>query len=122
MPAPQPPAPQPPAPVQTILVVDDDEEVREVAAAMFEQIGLTVLQARSGDEALRILDSTPAVNLLFSDIRMPGMSGPELAEAARQRRPELKVVLTSGYYFPQPIDYPVVKKPFGFRDIQKIIK
>ncbi len=110
-----------PVPRPVVLIVDDDGMVRDAAAVMFEQVGAAALQAASAAEALRILAATPAIALLFTDVRMPDMPGLDLAAAARRRRPDLKVVLTSGYYLPQPVPYQLVKKPFGVRDLQRLL-
>ena len=80
-----------------VLVVDDDLDVRAIAAQMFEILGLAVIEASSGPEALRLLAQHSEISVLFSDVRMPGMSGAELAAEARKLRPGLRVALTSGY-------------------------
>jgi CheY-like chemotaxis protein len=82
----------------TVLVVEDDEDVREVTRASLHAIGCRVLAATDGHEALAIVERGEAIDLLFSDVVMPGgMSGIELAREARRQRPGLKVLLTSGY-------------------------
>lgn len=83
---------------RVILAVDDDEAVRRVAAENLRRLGFTVVEARDGDEALRILDDgTRHIDLLFTDVRMPGpLSGPALAERAIRKLPSLRVLLTSG--------------------------
>ena len=85
-----------PALSSTVLVVDDNPIARATAVQLFEELGFEVVDAYNGKSALRIIESNPAIALLFLDVRMPGMSGPELAEAARNRSPELKIVFTSG--------------------------
>ena len=81
------------APPRVILAVDDDEAVRRVAAENLRRLGFTVIEARDGDEALRILgDASHRIDLLFSDVRMPGpLSGPELAERAVGSQPSLRI-------------------------------
>ena len=83
---------------KVVLVVDDDETVRMLAVDLFEEMGCEVIEASSGPEALTHLDKRPDVWLMFTDCRMPGMSGPELAEAAAQRWPKLRIVLVTGYH------------------------
>ncbi|WP_309486587.1 PAS domain S-box protein [Sinorhizobium sp. 8-89] len=87
---------------ELVLVAEDDERVRRVTIARLESLGYRVLQASNGPEALSILDRMPGVGLLFTDVVMPGgMTGAELAAAARQRYPELPVLFTSGYAGPE---------------------
>ncbi len=81
-----------------ILLVDDDADVRAVAAAMLRDAGHTVIEAGSGGAALERLDQAGAViDLMIADLVMPGMSGFELARAARQERPDLPVLFVTGY-------------------------
>ncbi len=83
---------------ETILVVDDEPSLLNVARAHLQQLGYATLTAGNGAEALRILDEESSVNLLFSDIVMPGnMNGYELARRAMAVHPTLKVLLTSGF-------------------------
>jgi two-component system cell cycle sensor histidine kinase/response regulator CckA len=83
---------------QTILVVEDEESLRDVAREVLESSGYRVLTASSGPEALSIMASHPEpVRLLLTDVVMPGMSGPELAERLRPERPEMSVLYMSGY-------------------------
>lgn len=82
----------------TILVVDDELEVRETAVAFLSNLGYTVLQAHDGASALALMEGGVEVDLLFTDVIMPGpVRGGELARQALQRRPGLKVLFTSGY-------------------------
>ena len=81
----------------TVLVVDDEPAVRAMAVDMLRALGLEVLDAYNGQDALRLLSQHPEIRLLFTDVRMPGMTGVELTEAARRLRPELKVIVTSAY-------------------------
>jgi signal transduction histidine kinase/CheY-like chemotaxis protein len=84
-------------PSATVLVVEDDEGVRRFAARALRERGLTVLEAEDAPAALEILGADDAVDLLFTDVLMPGgMTGAELAEAARRRRPSLRVLFASG--------------------------
>lgn len=83
---------------ETILVVEDDESVRELVIVMLESLGYRVLAAPDGRAALEALEREPKVDLLFTDVVMPrGVSGRELAELAGRARPGLKVLFTSGY-------------------------
>jgi CheY-like chemotaxis protein len=80
-----------------VLVVDDDADSLATAAMLIEGLGCRVLRAASGSEALAILDSGVQVDLLFSDVVMPKGNGLALTQEVRQRRPELPVVLATGY-------------------------
>jgi CheY-like chemotaxis protein len=82
--------------VERLLVVDDDNAVRDVVVRMLSANGFGVLTASDGPEALRILGQG-SVDLLFTDVVMPGMDGVELARQARQVRPGLKVLFGTGY-------------------------
>ncbi len=87
-------------PVKTVLVVEDDRDVREVALAVLEGAGYRVLEAASGEEARRLLLAHPdlRIDALFTDVVMPGqLDGIDLAHAARQQRPELRVLFTTGF-------------------------
>ncbi len=82
---------------QTILVVDDDDEVREAAMKRLEVLGYAVVEARTGEEAVTELEKDGAIDLVFTDVVMPGMSGYQLAEWIGTHRPRTRVVLTSGF-------------------------
>ncbi len=87
----------------TILVVDDEPEVREVIAEFLSEFGYRVVQAADGAEALRVLAMTPKLDLIVSDVRMPGISGIELAEQATRDRHGLKVILISGFFIQEKV-------------------
>jgi signal transduction histidine kinase len=83
---------------ELILVVEDADKVREAAMSRLESLGYAVLEATTGPEAITVLQSGAPIALVFSDIVMPGgMTGYDVAEWVRSTRPELKVLLTSGY-------------------------
>lgn len=97
---PRPPLPEPaatPRAAATILAVDDDILVLMNTQAMLEDMGHRVLAAHSGEEALRILGAAGDVDLVITDQAMPRMTGLQLAEALRLQRPELPVILATGY-------------------------
>jgi PAS domain S-box-containing protein len=88
----------PPGGTETILVVEDDPMVREYVVGQLRSLGYTIIEAVNGPNAIAALDSAPHVDLLFTDIVMPGgMSGRELADEVRRRYPQLKILFTSGY-------------------------
>ncbi|NNH60121.1 response regulator [Rhizobium laguerreae] len=81
----------------TILVVEDDENVRTMTAESLHELGYTVLQAASGIEALLLLEENPAVDLIFTDIVMPQMSGRQLADVVQEKWPTIRILYTTGY-------------------------
>ncbi|MGF7147316.1 signal transduction histidine kinase [Sphingomonas zeicaulis] len=83
---------------ETVLVVEDDDNVRAYTVDVLRELGYRVIEAHDGEAAMRLLDRQDQnVHLLLTDVVMPKMSGAELAEAARHRQPELRVLYTSGY-------------------------
>jgi len=83
---------------ETVLVVEDDALVRKYVITQIESLGYTTFEAANAAEALNVIDTAATVDLLFTDVIMPGiMNGRQLVDVARQRRPSLKVLYTSGY-------------------------
>jgi PAS domain S-box-containing protein len=80
-----------------VLVVEDDAAVRQISCDVLGELGYPVLEADGAAAALRLLDLHPEIVLLFTDVVMPEVDGPQLAEEARRRRPDLKVLFTTGY-------------------------
>ncbi len=111
-----------PEPAASIVVVDDELEVRSIVAEFLEDFGYRVLQADGSAEALRLLDSHPDTRLIISDIRMPDMSGLELAEIATQRHRNLKVILISGYFIAQQVNRRFLRKPFRMSDLEAAVR
>ncbi len=114
----------PPGGSERILLVEDDDLVRTHVAAQLENLGYRVVSAGSGREALDILERDNAFDLLFSDVVMPGgITGVALAEAARRIRPDLPVLLTSGYSEASSAvrggfaGFPVLGKPYRLHDM-----
>ena len=91
-------APEAIAADETVLLVEDDAFVREITVASLEELGYIVLAAESGEAALKIVASHEGpLDLLVTDVIMPGMAGPKVAEALHRLRPETKVLFVSGY-------------------------
>jgi len=89
---------------EVVLIVEDDPRVRKVAVRRLKALGYDVLEADSGAAALALIDDGATIDILFSDVVMSGgMTGIELANVARGRRPGLRVVLSSGYTDPAMI-------------------
>jgi PAS domain S-box-containing protein len=82
---------------ETILLVEDDEDVRSYSTNAARHLGYNVLEASDAASAIAILDARPDVSLLFTDVGLPGMNGRTLADHVRATRPEIKTVFTSGY-------------------------
>jgi PAS domain S-box-containing protein len=83
---------------ETVLVVEDDEDVRGTVIDMLGDLGYRVLKAKDAQSALAIIESGVAIDMLFTDVVMPGpLRSPELARKARERQPNLAVLFTSGY-------------------------
>jgi PAS domain S-box-containing protein len=82
---------------ESVLVVEDEGMVRHIVVEVLQQIGYTALVAVDGEAGLALLQSNEAIHLLISDIGLPGMNGRSLANAARRIRPDLKVLLMTGY-------------------------
>jgi CheY-like chemotaxis protein len=82
---------------ETVLVVEDEEDVRAYSIECLQELGFSVLHSTDGQSALRLIANHPEIRLLFTDVGLPHMNGRELAEKARRIRPELPVLFTTGY-------------------------
>jgi PAS domain S-box-containing protein len=115
---------------ETILVVEDDNEVRAYSAEILSELGYRVIEAADGSAALRVIEQRETtIDLLFTDVVMPGMSGRELSDAARQLRPDLKILYTSGYTRNAIVHggrldsgVELLAKPFTFQDLAQRIR
>jgi CheY-like chemotaxis protein len=112
------------SPNPTILVVDDEAGVRVMVARMLTLCGYAVVSAQSGEEALTIAQEYAApLDLVVTDVRMPGMSGPELVQELQKLRPGIRVMYMSAYsrdVLPpgvQETDVPFLTKPFTMRTL-----
>jgi signal transduction histidine kinase len=98
-----------------ILLVDDEDLVRAGTSEMLAELGHTVVEASSGADALQQIDENPGVDLVITDYLMPGMTGAELAAEIQKRRPELPILLATGYATlagDQMASLPLLTKPF----------
>jgi PAS domain S-box-containing protein len=125
------PAPPPPAQVrahETILVAEDEAVVREMVVASLERLGYRVVAASTGEEAVRLIDRLgDEIDLLLSDVVMPGMSGPDLYDRARRTRPDLRAVFMSGYTSlsmgrPIPDGVTLLEKPFSAARLDQVVR
>ncbi|MGJ0239041.1 response regulator [Novosphingobium fluoreni] len=82
---------------ETVMVVEDDPSVRMIVTELLSEVGYGVLEATDADTAIPILQSNQRIDLLVSDVGLPGMNGRQLAEVARQSRPDLKILFITGY-------------------------
>ena len=98
---------------RTILVVDDEPEIRKLVTAMLTRNGYRVLTADSGENAVRLFRNNPGVDLLLTDVVAPGMSGPMIADQIALMRPDIKVVFMSGYDGTQVVQRYVVEKGYS---------
>jgi two-component system cell cycle sensor histidine kinase/response regulator CckA len=112
----------------TVLLVEDEPMVRAVAERALTRHGYTVITADNGEEALEILSRGDPIDLLLSDVVMPGMDGPTMVEQARKERPELKILFMSGYAEEQLRDSINVDKahflpkPFSVQELAEAAK
>jgi PAS domain S-box-containing protein len=109
---------------KVVLAVDDDELVLMNITAMLEDLGHRVIDASTGAKALEILDAGTPVDLVVSDQAMPGMTGVELLKAIRERRPDLPVILATGFAeLPPGTDSAVrrLAKPFTQRELAEAV-
>lgn len=115
---------------RTVLVVDDEPNVRTLVTEVLQEMGLNTLEAAEGPSGLRILDSDAHLDLLISDIGLPGgMNGRQLADAAREKRPSLRVLFITGYAESSVLDrsntmsdYEVLTKPFTITDLEEKVR
>jgi two-component system cell cycle sensor histidine kinase/response regulator CckA len=100
---------------ETILLVEDEPQVRDVARGILRRHGYAVIKARDAAEALLLCGRhTGPIHLLLTDVVMPGMNGPELARRLVQERPEMKVLCMSGYTDDAAVRNGVLKAAFAY--------
>jgi len=105
------------------MIVDDDPAVRVIVAEFLRDFGYCVVQAGGGAEALDLLAETPDLRMIISDIRMPDMTGIELADLATQRQHDLKIILISGYFVSQQVERRrFLRKPFRMRELEAAVR
>jgi len=113
----------------TILVVDDEPEVRKLVTAMLTRNGYRVLTADTGENAVRLFRNNPGVELLLTDVVAPGMSGPMIADEIAALKPDIKVLFMSGYDGTQVVqryvvekNYSLLIKPFTMEQLEKKVR
>jgi len=110
---------------QTILVVEDNPDVRQVAVALLEQLGYRTIEAETAAAALDVVSAGNGVALVFSDVVLPGHTdGLALARIVRDRYPNIPVVLTTGYakVFDTNPEFPVLRKPYQISALGRVIQ
>ena len=103
-----------------VLVVDDEPLVRDITAAMLEDFGCEVITAAGGNDALEKLSINRRIEILITDINMPGMNGYELAERAKRIRERLKIIVLSGRE-QDGSGFPLIRKPFLAQDLKRVM-
>jgi CheY-like chemotaxis protein len=115
---------------RAILLVEDDDQVRQMVSRTLTSLGHKIIEARDGESALNALSRNPTVDCLFSDVIMPnGMNGVQLVQRARIARPDLRAILTSvrprdevralGHL---PLDIAFIPKPYALTDISSMLR
>jgi CheY-like chemotaxis protein len=108
-----------------VLVVDDNDRVREFASDLLHALGYETETAASAEEALETLDAC-AVDILFSDIVMPGTSGVALARKVRETRPDLPILLASGYAREviegAAAEFDLIAKPYSAEELSTAVR
>jgi PAS domain S-box-containing protein len=82
---------------EVVVVVEDEQSVRDLVVEVLNELGYQAVEATDGVEGLKLVQSLPRIDLLVTDVGLPGLNGRQLADAARQGRPELKVLFMTGY-------------------------
>ena len=105
-----------------VLLVDDNRAVRGMVSKMLTALGHDVTTAADGEEALRKLDEE-SPDVLITDVLMPGeIAGTDLARVARERRPELPILMISGFAEAPELDFPLLSKPFRRADLERALR
>lgn len=117
-----------PATKETILLVDDEQSVRAIVLKILRRAGYNVLEAENGDAALEVAEAHPdGIDLLITDMFMPGLRGPEVADRLARTRPGLRVLFMSGYADQDartgvPAGANFLNKPFSGADLAKTVE
>ncbi len=111
---------------RTVLVVDDSDDVADVTCSLFEHLGYETIRRDSAEEALKLLEAGTKIDIVFSDIVMPGaIDGVGLAREIRSRYPNLPIALTTGYSDgakAAPADLKIIRKPFDLEALRELVQ
>ena len=117
---------QSPQPKPTVLVVEDEAMLLMIMAETLRDAGYEVWEAENGEAALAILRNHPDMDVLISDMRMPGMNGYQVVERAQALRPKIKVLMMTGYaHEATPLkqaSLPILYKPFDFNQLPGVVQ
>ncbi len=116
----------PPALTGTVLLVDDDEDVRRIAAVILREFGLVVIEVSDAAAALEVLTDPERIDLLVTDLTLGGMGGLELAQLAKTIKPDIRVLYVSGRPHdvgndPESLHGPLIQKPWGPAELRSLI-
>jgi len=105
-----------------VVLVDDDDLVRPVIADSLRDAGYEVVEAADAQEAINLVQSMPQLDLLISDVVMPGMDGPTMVARLRSLRPDLRVLFITGHAGPYSLaGERVLRKPFTSRELTRAV-
>jgi DNA-binding NtrC family response regulator len=114
---------------KTVIVMDDEPDIRKLVTAMLTRNGHRVLTADTGENAVRLFRLNPGVELLLTDVVAPGMSGPMIADQIAALKPDIKVLFMSGYDGTQVVQryvvekgYALLIKPFTLEQLEKKVR
>lgn len=112
----------------TVLLAEDEPMLRRVVGVTLRHGGFVVIEAADGTAGLEVLQSEASIDMLLTDVKMPGLNGYQLAEAGLSLRPAMKVMLMTGFAdeaIPDAIreaSIPILRKPFNFENLAKSVR
>ena len=104
------------------LVVDDEPMILEILSEFCALLGMKVYEALDGEGALRKVEANPEIEVLVTDIRMPGLDGPGLVSQALGLRPKIKVIFVTGYATYRSTAWPTLRKPFDLDELEDAVR
>jgi DNA-binding NtrC family response regulator len=104
------------------LVVDDEPMILEILSELCGSLGMRVSEAANGEDALRHIETDPEIEVLVTDVRMPGLDGPALVREALLLRPDVKVIFVTGYTTYRSSAWPILRKPFDLDELEEALR